>query len=72
MANENTNCLQGIACPKCGCGEGFKIAATAVFTVTDDGTECDGDVEWQDDDFIQCGACYHGGEVADFTAREGA
>jgi hypothetical protein len=27
MANENTNCLQGTACPKCGYGEGFKIAA---------------------------------------------
>jgi hypothetical protein len=70
MANQN--CLQGIACPKCGYGEGFKIAATAVFTVTDEGTSDYSGVYWDDDSYIQCGNCRHGGEVADFTAREGA
>ncbi len=42
----NTNCLEGIQCPQCGNADRFRIVATSLFTVTDDGTEDHGDVEW--------------------------
>jgi hypothetical protein len=45
----NTNCLEGIRCPDCGNEESFRIAAKTIVTVTDDGIEDHGDMEWDDD-----------------------
>jgi Zn ribbon nucleic-acid-binding protein len=66
--SKNTNCLEGMKCPKCGQEDSLKIAATCIFTVTDDGTEDDGnDREWADTNYCECPDCGHHGTVADFT-----
>ena len=53
----NTNCLENIKCPDCGNAQSFRIAGKTIFTVTDDGTEDYGDVEWDDDSYAECPAC---------------
>ena len=63
----NTNCLAGIQCPDCGNEESFRIAATTIATVTDDGTEDHGDMEWDDDSYAECTACHRHGTLKDFT-----
>lgn len=64
----NTNVLSGIACPRCGQEDDFRITATTAFDVTDDGTgDIQGDIEWEDDSLIMCLACKHGGTVAEFN-----
>jgi sarcosine oxidase delta subunit len=68
----NTNCLEGIKCPACGNEESFRIAGTAIFTVTDDGTEDHGDIEWNDDSYAECTQCYRHGTLKDFTAAGAA
>jgi hypothetical protein len=65
----NTNCLENIKCPACGNEDTFRIAATAMFTVSDDGTEDHGDVEWDDDSYAECAGCYHHGTLKDFAGR---
>ena len=35
--SKNTNCLEGIKCPKCGNEDKFVISVVAHATVTDDG-----------------------------------
>jgi hypothetical protein len=62
----NTNCLAGIKCPACGNEDSFRIAATAVFTVTDDGTDDYTAVEWDDDSDAECTECQRRGNVKDF------
>ena len=54
----NTNCLEGIQCPACGNEDRFRIAGKAFFTVTDDGTDDYGDVEWDDDSDAECAECH--------------
>jgi hypothetical protein len=63
----NINCLKGIKCPKCGYEDRFQIAASALFDVTDEGTECLGDVEWSDDSLIVCKGCEYVGKVKQFS-----
>ena len=53
----NENCLKGISCINCGSTAKFEIQATAVFTVTDDGTEEYRDVEWGPDSICTCMEC---------------
>lgn len=64
---ENENCLVGFRCPACGSNSVFEIEAKALFRVEDDGAECVGDVEWDDDSFCRCAGCKHIGKVKDFT-----
>jgi Zn ribbon nucleic-acid-binding protein len=69
--SKNTNCLEGMKCPKCGQEDTFKIAASCLFTVTDDGTQDEGNGhEWDDTNYCECSACGHHGTVADFTVEE--
>ena len=63
----NTNCLKGFKCPKCGYKKEFRILGTAIFTVTDDGTEDYDDVEWDGESGCTCPDCWHHGTVVDFT-----
>ena len=64
----NENCLANIACPKCGYRGKFRIQATIIAEVYDEGTERDAsDIEWEDDAFCQCGDCAFEGKVKDFT-----
>jgi len=66
--SKNTNCLKGVKCPKCGQEDTFKIEASCLFTVTDDGTEDEGNGhEWDDTNYCECFDCGYHGTVADFT-----
>lgn len=68
----NTNCLENIKCPSCGNEQSFRIAGTAVFTVTDDGTEDHGDIEWDDDNYAECRECHRYGTLKDFKILSGS
>lgn len=64
----NENCLMGMRCPKCGYNEMFAIEITSSWaTVTDDGAEIEGAIEWGEDCGCRCGACDYEATVKDFT-----
>jgi hypothetical protein len=62
VKNPNTNCLKGLACPKCGSFGPFSIDCQAYFDVSDDGTDNARDVRWNKKSQTVCQAC-------DFTAK---
>jgi hypothetical protein len=62
----NTNCLEGICCPKCGQEDQLRIAATISCLVTDDGSDPVGDHEWDDDSPTSCPECGFNGGLKDF------
>ena len=64
----NTNCLEGLSCPKCGSLGPFRITAECFALVSDDGVECTTDVEWDQDSPCWCKACDFGGDINDFSA----
>ena len=63
---ENTNCLEGMKCPKCGSLGSYTIGVTATVRVSDNGTDECGNIEWTDDSFCECDDCGHCGIVKDF------
>jgi DNA-directed RNA polymerase subunit RPC12/RpoP len=65
----NTNCLEDIACPKCGNRGDFKILVSAFATVCDDGIDGTEDTEWDEQSHIMCKDCMHEGIVKDFTIK---
>lgn len=67
--NPNTNCLEGIRCPKCGYTESFNITATCVCEVTDDGIESYGDAEWESDAVTSCRRCQFMSKLKDFEEK---
>jgi hypothetical protein len=62
LKNPNTNCLAGLACPKCGSFGPFSIDCQAYFDVHDDGTDNARDVRWDKNSTTVCQTC-------DFTAK---
>ena len=66
----NTNCLEDLACPKCGRSESLRIEGSSVFVVTDDGTGEHGDVEWDGDSWTLCPACEFEGRHAEFRREK--
>jgi hypothetical protein len=62
----NTNCLENIQCPSCGCESRFNIVARVTAEVSDDGAEFRGDAEWDDDSAITCPQCDRTGKVGEF------
>ena len=71
----NTNCLENIACPKCGHDARFYIDVKALAVVTDDGAETFGDMEWDDGSYTECSECGHHGSLGEFhidPAKENA
>lgn len=68
MNKVNDNCLEGMMCPNSNCRSGgpYRIAATAIFEVEDDGTGDYQDVEWTAHSFCECVACKHRGTVGEF------
>jgi hypothetical protein len=66
----NTNCLENIKCPVCGNEDSFRIAAKTIATVTADGTEDYGDMEWDDDSYAECTRCHRDGTLRDFEVRK--
>lgn len=65
----NVNCLQGIACPKCGNDAIINVEVRILAAVTDDGAETFGDMEWDDSSYAECPECEHRGTLADFQAE---
>lgn len=69
----NTNCLAGMACPKCKSEGPFKITCTTYATVADKGVIDVLDFQWGDDDNCECVECGHvGGQVKDFRIQGAA
>ena len=62
----NSNCLEGIACPKCGNDGMIFIEAMTLTVVTDDGAEAFGDMEWNGDSYAECPGCQHCGTLDEF------
>ncbi|MGH9344383.1 MAG: hypothetical protein ACRD19_11560 [Terriglobia bacterium] len=69
--SKNTNCLEGIRCPVCGYEDTFRIAASVIVTVTDDGTDDEGGhYEWDDTNYCECGKCAHAGTIGTFSEQQ--
>ena len=64
----NTNCLSNIKCPACGNEDEFRIRATTLALVTDDGVEDHADMEWDEDSYAECTQCLKSGKLSDFEA----
>ena len=62
----NENCLEDVACPKCGYRLRFIIQATSSFIMGDSGTSEFGDVEYNDDSYIACDSCGQDGKISEF------
>ena len=65
----NTNCLEGIRCPRCSQEDRFFISGCAQFEVTDDGSDAVGDHEWDEGSSTRCPECNLTAPLKDF--REG-
>jgi hypothetical protein len=71
MPNPNTNCLEGMSCPKCQNFGPFVIAVSTFVCVSDDGTDgAHGDIEWGENSSCHCVDCDHTATVADFREDE--
>ena len=68
-----SNCLMGLACPKCGQRTSLRITSVVIATVFDNGTDRDeSDCEWDSKSACRCngaGTCGFEGTVADFTIQ---
>ena len=60
----------GYACPRCGSGEHVRVAATVWADLRPDGTDHDGDTEWEDSSAAMCGSCDWSGMVSDLVTIE--
>jgi hypothetical protein len=68
---KNTNCLEGIACPKCTSLQPFRIEARVMVLVHDEGTgDEQGEYHWTDDAYCECVNCAHYGKLRDFRLPE--
>ena len=67
---KNTNCLEGLACPKCGNDERLIIHGQSAFEVCDDGTDGHGDVEWDDGSHTRCPQCNFEGNLCEFREEQ--
>lgn len=56
----------GLACPSCGSDEGIKLEVSVMAHLSEDGTEPDGDHEWDDNSFCFCRMCQFDGKVSEF------
>ena len=56
----------GLGCPACGQADELCIMITTLARVTADGSEPEGDHEWEDTSYCDCPECGHAGVVADF------
>lgn len=66
---KNENCLAGIKCPKCEHTESFKIRAYVWIEVEDEGVDPmmpKQDIEWDEENLIDCQECGHVGKLGGF------
>lgn len=66
----NTNCLAGMECPVCASEGPFRIVVRSWATVSDEGTEEFGDIEWDDQSGCSCLDCKHMASIQDFRNEE--
>jgi len=64
----NTNCLEGMRCPKCASHGPFRIAVKVVVLMHDDGfyTDTMNDADWGSDAYCQCEQCGFTRDVLSF------
>ena len=55
-----------LECPACGQARELVIMITTLARLTPDGSEPEGDHEWDDGSYCRCPECVHDGDVADF------
>lgn len=65
----NTNCVDGMACPKYGEEGPFKIAVTTWMLVYGDGIDEHEDAEWDDQSGYLCTQCESAGKVKVLRSR---
>ena len=65
----NLMTLFDLKCPACGQAEELLIDIKTLARVTADGSEPEGDHEWEDTSFCRCAECGHDATVAEFTAN---
>jgi hypothetical protein len=67
---KNTNCLDGMKCPKCGSLEPFHIEVRTMIQYFDEGEDIHGDEEfdkeWAEHSACVCDECQYSGKVEDF------
>lgn len=68
----NTNCLEGLQCPKCGSLGPYGICGTTIFCVSDEGVQDHEDVTWDEDSACECYHCGCRGPLATFRGAEPA
>lgn len=56
-----------MVCPACGEDDEMSVAVTIMAALREDGTDAEGDHEWDDDSACECG-CGWSGKVADAKA----
>ena len=56
-----------LGCPACGQANELVIMITTLARITPDGSEPEGDHEWDDTSYCRCTECGHDGTVGDFT-----
>ena len=61
--------IHSLACRKCGQAEDLDIVITTLARVTAEGSEPNGDHEWNDESFCRCPSCGTEGAVAAFTVK---
>ena len=66
----NSNCLEGMRCPKCGSEEPFFIEVRTQMLMWDEGSDYHTDLDHDDASFCRCYNCDREGTVADFKIKE--
>lgn len=61
----------GMQCPECGEDDGLSVEVRVMARLTGDGTDVEGDQEWDDDSLCVCD-CGHRGKVGSFKQGERA
>lgn len=62
----NTNCLEGVKCPKCGHEDRFIINAHVTCVVMDNGSEVTGNHYWDETHSCCCGSCDYAATLKEF------
>lgn len=60
----------GLTCPECKKGDNLRLAFNGLCSLTIDGTEDDGDHEWDNDSFAMCRNCDWQGTVRELGEEE--
>lgn len=63
---DNVRTLFEMACPSCGSDTHLMVVITAWAALSTDGTEPDGDHDWDDTSACRCDSCEYTGKVGDF------